>query len=322
MKQYKLTSLFAFILSVLIVAPVSAFADYERHKTLERSFRVDNNHQLKISNKYGKVQLINWDRPEIKITVRVTAKESSAQRAETALDRVHIIESNQNKVIEFVTNIDSAPNNWWSFSSSNSSLSIDYQIHLPKSNTISIQNRYGATEIADRDGATTLSIGYGTLTAGRLMGNTNTISISYSQAKITAVSTASASVKYSKLDLGTASKLKLKLSYSSGSKIDIVNNELDASVSYSGKFRVGLGSKIQKTAIKASYSGVEIQTAPGAAFDFDISARYGQFDYDSKKTTIRNQTSGNTSKSFSGSWNKGGGGTLRVESAYGNVSLK
>lgn len=344
MKHYKRSSLLLYMLAVLITAPVYAqpatpqndqpgieeptsspseeLGDYERHKTIERSIRVSNNHQLKISNSYGKVQLINWDRPEMKVTVRITAEESSAQRAETALERVHIIESNQGQVIGFETKIDPAPSNWWSRGSSNSSLSIDYQVYLPKSMAITIQNRYGATEIADRDGAATLSIGYGSLTAGRLMGRANTISISYSQAKITALSTANASVKYSKLDLGTANKLKLSLSYSSGSKIGTVHNELDASVSYSGKFQVGLGNQIKNTAIKASYSGVEIQTAPNAAFDFDVSARYGQFNYDSKKAAIHNQTSGNTSKSLSGSWNNGGSGTLRIQSAYGNVSLK
>lgn len=323
MKHFKLTTALILAVSLFMGTPSKAnIFDHKKEKTLERSFKVDNSNQLKISNSYGKVRLINWDRPEIKVTIVITAEESSAQRAETALERVRIVESNQNKSIEFETKIEPAPSNWWSRGSSKSSLSIDYEVYLPKSNDITIQNRYGTTEIADRSGATNLSIGYGTLSTGKLLGTSNTISISYSQAKIAALSSANTTVKYSKFELGGADRLKLGLSYSSGTNIGLINKELEASVSYSGGFEVTLGDQFNKGAIKASYSGVQIRTQSKTQFKFDIAARYGNFDYDAGKARISSQNSGNTSKSYSGNWNGGSSGSLSVQSAYGNVSIK
>src|SRR5690606_36268386 len=128
---------------------------------------------------------------------------------------------------------------------------------------------YGAVELDDRDGQAHISVSYGSLAAGRLNARGNTLSIAYSRGDVAYVNEGEVSVRYGGFTLGEAERLTLALSYTSGSEIGLVNREADVSLKYSGGFEMGLGKNIQKANVAAAYSSVDINPAPGAAFNFN-----------------------------------------------------
>lgn len=299
---------------------------YQKEKRIEKSYPINAGHSLHIDNRYGKVAVHNWNRNEVKVTIRVRTAENSERKAQEALDRVHIDESKTGNRITLTTEIRSAEsNNWWTMftdgGDQNRALSIDYEIYMPKKNELAITNRYGPIDLDDRDGKTHISVSYGSLTAGRLNARDNSLSIAYSKGNIAYLNEGDVSVRYGGFQLGEAEKLTLALSYTSGSEIGLVNREANVSLKYSGGFELGLGSAIQRANIAASYSGIKINPAPSATFNFNVAVNYGGFDYNDQYTHINSQSGGNTSKSYTGYWNKASNNTVSVSAKYGRVSI-
>jgi len=298
---------------------------FEEQKTIEKTFVVDASHQLKIDNRYGKVQLNNWDRNQIKVVVTIRTEESSRQRSRESLDRVEIVHSTQGQVISFETKIGQKSESWWSnlTNTGSSSLSIDYEVHLPKFTSINIINRYGETIIPDRDGKVDLTVQYGSLKAKNLRANANRLRISYSNATIQTLDEGSIDIKYGKLSLGAANSIELDMSYCSGSSVGEVRESISASLRYSGNFEVGLGRNIQKANIKGSYSGMQILPHNDAKANFDVAVNYGSFKYTNSAVRIVNHSERNrTASSYSGTWNGGGQAQINITSSYGSVTMR
>lgn len=324
MKNYSRILVF-FALLILGTDRQAMAVTYEEQKTIEKSFVVDASHQLRIDNRYGKVQLSNWDRNQIRVVVTVRTEESSRQRSQDALDRVDIVHSTQGQVISFETKIASKPDSWWTAltNSGSRSLSIDYEVFLPKFTGITIKNSYGETIIPDRDGKVDLTVQYGSLNAKNLGSNSNRLRISYSKATIQTLDEGNIDIKYGSLALGAANTLELDMSYCSGSSIGEIRESLDVSLKYSSNFELGLGKNIRKANIKGSYSGMQIMPHKDARMDFDVSVSYGSFKYSNSLARISNHTEkSRTSSSYTGNWNGGGYGVVNISSSYGSVTLQ
>src|SRR5690554_2354027 len=328
MKRYsKILILFALLVigtNASATAAEESANTFEEQKIIEKTLVVDASHQLKINNRYGKVQLNNWDRNQIKVVVTIRTEESSRQRAKESLERVEIVHSTQGQVISFETKIGQKSESWWSnlTNTGRSSLSIDYEVHLPKFTGINIINRYSATIIPDRDGKVDLTVQYGSLKAKKLNADANRLRISYSSAEIQTLDEGSIDIKYGKLSLGAANNLELDMSYCSGSSIGQIHDTFSASLKYSSGFEVGLGKDIKRARIKASYSGIQVIPNTQAKLDFEVSVSYGQFQYANDRARISSLTERNrTSKSYTGTWNGGGNGSLAITSSYGKVTL-
>lgn len=298
---------------------------FQKEKVVEKVYPIHANQRLQIDNRYGKITVRNWDRNEVKITIRIRTAESSEKRAQNALDRVHIAESKTGSDISFQTTISSGDSNWWSSltnDGSDRSLSIDYDVYLPKRNALSLTNRYGAIALDDRNGKVEISVSYGSLHAGHLNSRQNSLAIAYSKASVVYLNEGDIAVRYGGLTLSETEKLSLSLSYASGTEIGKVNREVDVSLRYSGGFHMGLGPTIKKANVAASYSSVSIRPDANAAFHFDVAVNYGGFEYNRDFTNIGNKSEGNTSKSYTGYWNKNTASTLNISSKYGSVTLK
>lgn len=298
---------------------------FQKEKIIEKIYPVTNRQTISIDNQYGKITIHNWTRNEVKVTVKVRTAENSERQAQEALDRVRIDQSKSEDNISFKTHIDSGNSNWWSLLTSGAAdraLRIDYDVYLPKGNDLALANRYGAIELADREGNVALSVSYGSLRAGHLNGQDNSLLITYSKAELEYLNEGDIAVRYGGFTLSEAEKLTLSLSYTSGSEIGKVNREADISLRYSGGFKMGLGPDIQKANVAASYSNVSIEPVTDAAFNFNVAISYGGFDYDRSRINISSSSENNTSKSYSGYWNKATGNAVSVSSRYGAVSLK
>src|SRR5690606_12628541 len=150
---------------------VLAHAIYQKERVTEYTYPIDSRQSVNVDNRYGKIAINNWAKNEIKVIVTVRTAETSERRAQDALDRVRIDQSRSGSAISFETAIESSDSNWWSVLTSgvgDRTLRVDYDIYLPKNNELVLANRYGAIELADRDGRVDVSVSYGSLHAGRL----------------------------------------------------------------------------------------------------------------------------------------------------------
>ncbi|MGV3761785.1 hypothetical protein [Parapedobacter sp.] len=297
---------------------------YQKERVTEYSYPINSRQSVHVDNRYGKITINNWAKNEIKVIVTVRTAENSERRAQEALDRVRIDQSRSSNTISFKTAIESSDSNWWSMLTSGTgdrTLRVDYDIYLPKKNDLALANRYGAIELADRDGQVDVSVSYGSLHAGRLNGLDNSLSVAYSKADIEYLNEGAVSVRYGGFTLSEAEKLTLAMS-SSGGKIGKINRQANISLRYSGGFEMGLGPSIQKASVAASYSNIHIRPSTDAAFNFDVAVSYGGFDYDHNRINIGSKSESHTSASYSGYWNKAVDNVVSISARYGAVSLK
>ncbi|RQP17704.1 hypothetical protein [Parapedobacter defluvii] len=312
------------IQSIASIDFVSPSLSFQKEKVIEKVYPVNSSHRLSIDNRYGKISIHNWNRNEVKITITIRTAENSEKRAQDALDRVQIDESTSGNTISLKTNISSSDSNWWSSLTNGGgdrALNIDYEVYMPKRNDLTLANRYGPIELDDRDGKVSLSVSYGSLRAGRLNANDNSLSVAYSKAEIDYLQNGDVSVKYGGFTLSEGEKLTLAISYSGG-EIGQINQEADIALRYGAPFKIGLGPAIKKVNVAASYAKVNIEPAAEATFNFNVAVSYGGFDYNQNRVSISNSSEGTTSKSYTGYWNKSTNNSVNISSRYGTVSLK
>src|SRR5690606_22489062 len=112
---------------------------YQKEKVTEYSYPINSRQSVNIDNRYGKITINNWAKNEVKVVVTIRTAEDSERRAQEALDRVHINQSQSGNAISFKTAIESGDSNWWSMLTSGGgdrALRVDYDIYLPKRNEL------------------------------------------------------------------------------------------------------------------------------------------------------------------------------------------
>ena len=96
-----------FIIIVLLIAQSSQSKDQiEKKRVVEKYYNVSASTSLKISNKFGKVEINSWDKKEFAIKVEVIGKGRSDERAQRILDQIDIAIDKGSTEISFTTSID------------------------------------------------------------------------------------------------------------------------------------------------------------------------------------------------------------------------
>ncbi|QNL50830.1 hypothetical protein H8S90_04360 [Olivibacter sp. SDN3] len=300
----------------------------EERKTIQKVYMISKNTPLTIDNRYGKVQVNTWSKNEIKVDITIRAVEASGSKAQEIINSVTISESKSPNSISLNTQINRGKSSWWNnmVSGSNRGVEINYNIYLPKSNELSINNKYGSVVLPDLDGNLKVDVSYGSLNAGKLSGNNISISSSYGSAKIASVKDAALDFKYGSIDLGEANNIKLNIGYCGGSNVGRLMNSGDISVKYSGGFSVGLDKAINKLNLDAAYSPSNIKIDPNANFTYQVNVSYGNFNPGkcivTKEDPAPDSRGPKLHKSYSGYYGKDASNHIAIDSKYGTIKFQ
>ena len=195
--------------------------EFVRQKDISKTYPASGN-KLLIENSFGHVKFIAWDKNEIKVDVHIEASSNQQDVAQKTFDAISVSDKQQGNEIRFKTSINNDKNDC---KNCKSSMSIDYEIHLPVSVVLDVENSFGNTEIPDYSGAISISNKFGNLTTGSLSSVKNII-IEFGKASIKKVSNIDATFKFSKIEIDNLSgKNKIKLEFCEATKI-ILDNDL------------------------------------------------------------------------------------------------
>ena len=107
-----------FLLSLLLIAVVSLTANAsEVSKKLNHEFKIDENSSLTIQNKYGKVDVQNWNEKKVAIDVEIVIEHPDKEKAERLLEYLDVNFSTTGNEHKAITKIDDKfnklkGNNW------------------------------------------------------------------------------------------------------------------------------------------------------------------------------------------------------------------
>ncbi|UKJ07573.1 hypothetical protein [Solitalea lacus] len=327
------------------MADDGAMVGWEAQKTKKviRTYQVSSRDALSIDNKYGSVTVNTWDKSEFRVEVTITAYEDNEESAQQQLDRVSISDSKVGNEVKFVTNIESK-GNWGRQRSSGGKqgLEINYVVNMPKSNPLSISNKYGATIIPDFNGALSINESYGSFSGGKLNSSENAIIVKYGSATIESIKKGNLDISYSKLilqkaddltlahrygslELGEVNNFTANIDYSS-IRINAINQSGNINTKYSSGIKLlNVPKTLKSLAINSAYSGVNLNFDDNATFDVAIDVSYGDFGYDKDKGAGISKVGSDDkdwkpSKSYSGRYGTGASnGKIAISVKYGSV---
>lgn len=258
-------------------------------KTVNKTFRVSNNSELTIENRYGEITLTHWNRDEVAIKVEIESRAANDQTAQANLDRISIeMQQVGNKISAETQFAKSQPQNH-----QNISFQIRYFVQMPAQLKAELSQKYGNINLPAKDNhEMEIEVKYGNLKAGDFVGKLE-LEAKYSNATLGNLKDAVLDIAYAgDVEIGNAEKLMVDARYS-GLKAQIVK-------------RLQLESK---------YSNFQIEEVD----DAEIEAKYGdgsinrlknclkmeEFDYSNLKVKALD-------KVFK---------EVRINARYGNVTL-
>ena len=336
---------------------------FEKKKTITKTFTVVSKDRLNINNQHGEVKIELWDKNEIKVDITIISYGVSEAKAQELLDNVEITDNREGDKISFKTFIDSDNNTSWGWGNNwtwngrkddeshpknKKGIEVNYSVHMPRTNALSVSNKYGKTIIPQFDAPLRVTSNYGSFTSDRLKGLDKDIFVQYGSGNIKQMDDGDLHISYSKLNVDKADNLKLKNNYGSVTLDDI--NNLDGTFQYSsgkigrinetGKLNISYSdamqlSEMSKTLksldIKSNYTAVKLPVNGDCNADFEVTTTYANFRYPTGKLTFTVNPDENddddrrmgwqSTKTYKGKIGKGSGTKITIKTNYAGVKF-
>ncbi len=317
--NYKLMCLC--LLGIFLASPLFALDngenDYrikkEFSKTIKKKFDITTNGTVEIINRHGQVDIKAWNENEVKVEVTILVDARSEEKADEVFDRIDIDFYTSDDLVKGETTVGSEQkswmSSWWGGNSGNSSnFTINYEVYMPTSCNLNLNNKYGHSTVEKIVGKANITAKYGDV---RLDGVDNhlLLDIGYGNATVESAKDADVIIKYGKLRMEDVRDLNLESKYS---KIYIARAGDLESISKYDTYRLG---EIRGLNNQGKYDDFQIEyadniTATSRYSDFYIEAleHRGKFNLEYGDLDI-NALSRNFSK-------------LEVDSKYTGIDIK
>lgn len=305
----------------------------EKSKKLSKSYTVDANDMLAISNSYGKITVNTWNKNEFKVDVEIKAYASNDDDAQRLLDGVSIDNSKEGNTVKFITNIERTNRNsswlsmsFWGGGDGKQKIEVYYTVYMPAKNALNLKTNYTNIVLPDFNGAVSVNMNYGDLDAGKLDGAINKIASNYSKMKIESLNNASVNCNYGSLNLSNAKSLNASCNYT-GVNVENLSDENSVKMNY-GDFKLnGLNKDFKSLNLNCNYSESNFNLGRNVAFNFDVTTTYASFKYDDGSVTITSKTPSDekkgwsSTKTYKGIYGKSPTANVTIRSNYGGVKF-
>lgn len=349
-----------FFLSLLLIAVVSLTANAsEVSKKLNHEFTINENSILILQNKYGKIDVQNWNEKKVSIEVEIMIQYPNKEKAEKLLEYLDVNFSTSGNECKAITKIDERfnklkGNNW----GNDKEFHINYTVKMPKDLDLDLYNKYGDVYIDELTGYSKINVKYGNLQANKILRNDtkplSSIVLGYGKGDVTEVGWMKIEIKYSKLNIEKSRALVVQSKYSklyidkassivseskydsydigtldnfviegaySGYKIGYLGKKLSLETKYTGTTVEKIPASFELIKIENSYGGIKLGIASDASYHLKGEARYAKISFPSSNNMNRIEKS--NSATYDGIVGNSSDPNARVviSTSYGAVKL-
>jgi hypothetical protein len=255
------------MLPFLFIASLHAKADdgVHKEKTYSKTYTLSSGDAVDIDNKFGKVDVITWDKSEVQVDVLISVTDDTEEEVNYELSHIHINDSKSQSTVSFSTDMDINEDD--SPHRNHREYRIDYTVHLPAAQTLDLRNKFGNISLPDYSGAIDITCKFGHLDAGKLS-SLKSLKLEFGQntSHIAAINGGSIDVKYSKVD------------------IDELSGDIVAEFKFSELADLNVSSKIRSLKIRNSYAPLRLKLDKGIPTQFNISTKFGSLNNHSDYT--------------------------------------
>lgn len=214
-------------LIMLLIANCAVFAqELSDTKYITRSFSVNRETNIEVSNKYGMVSIETWNSDSVKFVISATARASTSVDVASSLNNIDFQFINTDHYVIaktlFLNPSRAIINDLKSIFSKSNGMNIDYKIYVPKTVNLKIENKFGDIYANTLAGSISLILSYGKLKVYQVDGQLN-LNLNYvDNAEIEKMTRGNCDISFSNILIKQTATLDLNSNFS---KIDI--NEID-----------------------------------------------------------------------------------------------
>lgn len=228
MKRRVLT--YSFILLLTLFSGYSIYGQtVEKSRTVKKTFKVEPGTEIEITNKYGDIHLIPWEKDSVQFNIELLVKGTKDSKVDKSYDFIEF-DFKTTEYYIIAQTLFAGKSSFWSDVSdltgaifnSSTKTKIDYAVYLPVSAKLKIMNKYGNIYIADHTGAIDIDLSNGDLKAHNLSGNTS-IKTEFGNTNIWQIDEGNLNISYGEVEIAEAENLTIE-SKSARFDMDKVNN--------------------------------------------------------------------------------------------------
>ncbi|MBN2762331.1 MAG: hypothetical protein JXR41_04505 [Bacteroidales bacterium] len=279
---------------LLLIPVISTGMQVEHVKEFKKEFPVDKDTRLEITNKYGNVDIKDWNNQSIAIDVKIIVRSGNKEKADKVFDYIMINMEQEGNLVRATTEFrDNLSNVLRNVNNEEKGLEINYSVYMPKNVPLNLSNKYGNVFINELTSTSNIEVKYGKLTANKILHDSQQpltqITLGYSNATIQECKWIKVDIKYSKLQISQSQAIIFMSKYSkiyldegsslvSESKYDTYElghlNNLVATAGYTHYTLKELKNKLQ---IDSKYTDVTIENVPEGFKLIKIANSYGSY---------------------------------------------
>jgi hypothetical protein len=337
---------------LLILIPVLAFASevkgkYTKEKKISKSYSVNSNVWLGVTNKYGNVYVTTWDQNTAALDIVITVSGNDEDKVTKRLNSINVdINAAKDKV--------SATTSIGNFNSNNVSMEINYTIKIPKQGAVNINNQYGGIMLGKIYGESYLVCKYGDIKIDELNNRKNLIDMEYcGTSNIGFIDNAKIVAKYSNINLNKAEFIGMDSDYTNitindideitfnsnygniniitgekvfgvgkylQTKISSLTEKLNLTVNYGSINILSIDNDVKSIAINTTYSPTKLAYSTNYPFDFEMKLNYSNLQ-GGQGLNFQAKDEKNTRKYYKGYNISSGKNSMIITSDYGDIKL-
>lgn len=309
MKKFKLYLVPVIILIFIFGKTFSQ--NFSESKTYVHQFPLNSKTTVEVSNKYGKVQLLTWNKDSVRIDIDFYISSTSPARLDKLKQNINFDYSNSNFYVVVKTVFGKSQSNVIdelkdfadAIVNGSNEVRIDYTVHLPQNQPLKVTNKYGDIYADDLNGDVQINLANGDLKANNMKGNAQ-LFLSFGNAFINEINKGRITAEYADLNIRLAQNITLetkssKIRLEEGGMVKLKSRRDDIRVDNANQVlgdgyfsninvqnitdEMSLSAKFGKIAvdnfrrnfsfinITTEYADVDLYFERGSGFDFDIS---------------------------------------------------
>jgi len=208
---------------------------YEKSRSESKTFKVYDQTSLEIQNKYGNIHLFPWDNDSVKIEIDLLVKANKQSKVDKIFDYINFEFSDSKYYIIARTEFRTNKSSFWSevsdvantVFSGNNKTQINYNVYLPASMDIKLENKFGNIYCTDHAGKFEVVLANGDFKANHLSGECS-LDFGFGNAGIGSVDYGKIKLNYGELELESANSLEFQSKSSTIKISDIKTLKLES----------------------------------------------------------------------------------------------
>ncbi len=248
------------LLSILLIFASTSYAEeFNKTREISKTFMINEETEIQINNKYGNIQIINWEKDSVKIQVEISVTGNKLSKVSKTFDYIDVDFTTDPYFVIANTIFKNERNNFWtdvsditnSIFRGGNNTQIDYTVYMSENKTLKIKNKFGNIYFSNRKADTEIYLSNGDLKANDISGYFQ-MDFKYGSANIKSANNARININYGELHIKKINNLNID---SRSSTLDCnAINKLDI-ISKRDKLYLGNVTKMEGS---CSFSEIEI----------------------------------------------------------------